>query len=107
MGGQTAFAFLDSYDPQRVNYYFMGDSAMNDIKKYLMEPYNVMKDCAKPLFKGNCTLEEYKSREFQDEHDLVGAIIIMPDSIVVYDQETIVIYKRRKEWWMNYENESI
>jgi len=97
MGGQSAFAFLDSHDPQRVNYYFMGDYAINDIKRYLMEPYKVMKDCANPLFKGNCTIQEYKSREFAEEHDLVGACIIMPDSIVCYDSETIMIYKRRKE----------
>ena len=96
MGGQTAFAFLDSYDPQRVNYYFMGDYALGDIRKYLMEPYHVMKDCAAPLINGSCTIEEYKSRKFQDEHDLVGAAVIMPDSIVVYDAETIVIYRRRR-----------
>lgn len=97
MGGQTAFAFLDPYDPQRVNYYFMGDYALNDIKKYLMEPYNVMKDCAKPLFNGNCTIQRFKSRKFQEEHDLVGASIIMPESIVCYDMNTIVIYRRRRE----------
>jgi hypothetical protein len=88
---------MDPYDPQRVDYYFMGDSALADIRKYLKEPYRVMKDCAKPLFKGNCTLQEYKSREFQDEHDLVGACIILPDSIVCYDQDTIVIYRKRRE----------
>jgi len=97
MGGQSAFAFLDPCDPQRVEYYFMGDSAIADIKKYLKEPYNVMKDCAKALLDGNCTIQRYKSREFQEEHDLVGACIIMPDSIVCYDLETIVIYRRRRE----------
>jgi len=96
MGGQSAFAFMDPYDPQRVDYYFMGDSALADIRKYLKEPYKVMKDCAKPLFNGNCTLQEYKSREFQDEHDLVGACVILPDSIVCYDSETIVIYRKRR-----------
>jgi hypothetical protein len=75
----------------------MGDSAIADIKKYLKEPYNVMKDCAKALLDGNCTIQRYKSREFQEEHDLVGACIIMPDSIVCYDLETIVIYRRRRE----------
>jgi hypothetical protein len=75
----------------------MGDSAIADIKKYLKEPYHVMKDCAKALLDGNCTIQQYKSREFQEEHDLVGACIIMPDSIVCYDLETIVIYRRRRE----------
>jgi hypothetical protein len=97
MGGQSAFAFLDPYDPQRVNYYFMGDSALDDIRKYLKEPYNVMYDCGKTLFEGSCTVQEYKSRKFQDDHDLVGACVIMPDSIVCYDHETIVIYRRRRE----------
>lgn len=96
MGGQTAFAFIDPSDSHRVDYYFMGDYALADIKMYLKEPFKVMKDCAKPLFKGNCTLQEYKSREFQEDHDLVGACIILPDSIVVYDAETIVIYRRRR-----------
>ena len=95
MGGQTAFGFIDSSDSHRVEYYFMGDYAINDIRKYLMEPFKVMKDCAKPLFCGNCTLQEYKSREFQDQHDLVGACIILPDCIVCYDSETIVTYRRR------------
>jgi hypothetical protein len=97
MGGQTAFAFLDPYDPGRVDYYFMGDYAINDIKKYLKEPYNVMKDCAQVLIEGNCTLQEYKSSAFAEEHDLVGACLIMPESFVVYDAETIVIYRRRRE----------
>jgi len=96
MGGQTAFAFIDSYDPQRLNYYFMGDSALNDIKKYLKEPYNVMKDCATTLFEGNCTIQEYKSNKFQEDNDLVAAVVIMPDSIVCYDMETIVIYRKRR-----------
>uniref|UniRef100_A0A6C0DQD3 Uncharacterized protein n=1 Tax=viral metagenome TaxID=1070528 RepID=A0A6C0DQD3_9ZZZZ len=96
MGGQSAFAFIDPSDSHRVDYYFMGDSALADIRKYLKEPYNVMKDCAATLLEGNCTLQEYKSRKFQEEHDLVGACIIMPDSIVCYDSETIVIYRRRR-----------
>ena len=97
MGGQSAFAFIDSYDPQRVNYYFMGDSALNDIKKYVKEPYNVMKDCATSLFEGNCSIEEFKSAKFQEDNDLVAAAIIMPDSIVCYDMETIVIYRKGRE----------
>jgi hypothetical protein len=97
MGGQTAFAFLDSYDPQRVDYYFMGDYAFNDIKMYLKEPYDVMKDCATSLFEGNCTIQEFKSRKFQEDHDLVAASIIMPDSIVCYLTDTIVIYRRRRD----------
>ena len=97
MGGQTAFAFIDPYDSHRVDYYFMGDYALGDIKKYLKEPFKVLKDCAKPLINGNCTVEEYKSQMFQDKHDLVGACIILPDCIVCYDSETIVKYSRRNE----------
>lgn len=96
MGGQTAFAFIDPYDPQRVDYYFMGDSALGDIESYLHEPYNVMYDCGKTLFQGNCTIQEYKSRNFAEDHDLVGAAIIMPDSIVCFKMKTIVIYRRRR-----------
>jgi hypothetical protein len=96
MGGQSAFAFIDPSDSHRVDYYFMGDYAINDIKKYLKEPYNVMYDCGKTLFEGNCTVKEYKSRKFQEEHDLVGACIILHDCIVCCDLETIVIYRRRR-----------
>lgn len=95
MGGQTAFAFIDVDDHKRVNYYFMGDYALGDIKKYLKESFNVMKDCAKPLFEGNCTIEEYKSQKFAEEHDLVGACIILADCIVCHDQDTTVTYRRR------------
>ena len=95
MGGQTAFGLYDP-DAKLVSYYFMGDSAMNDIKTLLKEPYNVLWDCAQPLIQGNCLLDEFKSREFQDEHDLVGAVMILPDSFVAYDADTIVIYRRRK-----------
>ena len=97
MGGRSAFAFIDPSDSHRVDYYFMGDSALGDIKAYLKEPFKIMKDCAKPLFVGNCTVQEYKSKNFQDDHDLVGACIILPDCIVCYDAETIVIYRRRRE----------
>jgi hypothetical protein len=97
MGGQSAFAFIDPYDPQRVDYYFMGDYALGDIESYLHEPYNVMYDCGKTLFQGNCTIEEFKSRKFADEHDLVGAAIIMPDSIVCFKMKTIMIYRRRRD----------
>ena len=95
MGGQTAFGFYDQA-AKLVSYYFMGDSAMNDIKKLLREPYNVLWDCAQPLIQGNCLLDEFKSRHFQDEHDLVAAVLILPDSFVAYDTETIVIYRRRR-----------
>jgi hypothetical protein len=95
MGGQTAFGFYDR-DAKLISYYFMGDYAINDIKKLLKEPYNVLYDCAQLLIQGNCTLEEYKSSAFAEEHDLVGACLIMPESFVVYDAETIVIYRRRK-----------
>jgi hypothetical protein len=97
MGGQSAFAFIDPSDSHRVDYYFMGDSAMNDIKSYLKEPFKVMKDCARPLFVGNCTVQEYKSSAFAEDHDLVGACIILPDCIVCYDAETTVTYRRRVE----------
>lgn len=105
MGGQTAFGFYDN-DTKLVSYYFMGDYALNDIKKYLKEPYNVIRDCAAPLLNGNCTIQEYKSREFREEHDLVGACIILPDSIVCYDSESIVIYRRRRNEWRKTKNEN-
>ena len=94
MGGQTAFGFYDQ-DAKMVSYYFMSDSALGDIKMLLREPYHVLWDCAKPLIKGNCLLHEFKSSEFQEEHDLVAAVVILPDSFVAFDADTIVIYKRR------------
>lgn len=95
MGGQTAFGFYDQ-DAKLVSYYFMGDSALGDIKTYLKEPYKVLWDCAKPLIKGNCLLHEFKSSAFQEEHDLVAAVMILPDSFVAFDADTIVIYRRRR-----------
>ena len=95
MGGQTAFGFYDS-DAKLVSYYFMGDSAMNDIETYLHEPYEVMKDCARPMFVGNCLLDEFKSSEFADNNDLVGAVMILPESMVCYKEKTIIIYRRRR-----------
>jgi len=95
MGGQTAFGFYD-YNTKLVSYYFMGDYAMNDIKSYVREPYNVLKDTAQPLIEGQCSIEEFKSSEFQEAHDLVCAAMILPGSIVCYDAQTIVIYKKRK-----------
>jgi hypothetical protein len=96
MGGQTAFGFYDS-DAKLVSYYFMSDYAVNDIKKLLREPYNVLVDTAQPLIQGNCLLDEFKSRDFQNEHDLVAAVMILPESFVAYDSDTIIIYKKRKE----------
>jgi hypothetical protein len=96
MGGQTAFGFYDN-DTKLVSYYFMGDYAVNDIKSYVLEPYNVMKDAAQPLIEGCCSIEEFKSSEFHEEHDLVCAAMILPESIVCYDAKTIVIYKKRRE----------
>lgn len=95
MGGQTAFGFYDP-DAKLVSYYFMGDYALGDIKMLLKEQYKILYDCAQPLIKGNCLLSEFKSSAFADEHDLVGAVMILPDSMVAYDAETIVIYKRRE-----------
>lgn len=94
MGGQTAFGFYDS-DARLVSYYFMGDFAMNDIKSLLREPYAILVDCAKRLIQGNCLLDEFKSAAFQDEHDLVAAVMILPESFVAYDRESIVIYRKR------------
>ena len=94
MGGQTAFGFYDS-DSKLVSYYFMGDYALNDIETYVLEPYNVLYDSAKLLFEGWCPIEEFKSSAFQDEHDLVAAVLIMPGSIVCYKLKSISIIKKR------------
>jgi hypothetical protein len=94
MGGQTAFGFYDS-DAKLVSYYFMGDYALNDIETYVLEPYNVLYDSAKLLFEGWCPIEEFKSSAFQDEHDLVAAVLIMPGSIVCYKLKSISIIKKR------------
>jgi hypothetical protein len=97
MGGQVAFAFIDPSDSKRVDYYFMGDYSLGEIETYLHESYKVMKDCGTTLFEGNCTLDEYNSKKFQEDHDLVGACIILPDCIVLHKQHTIVTYRRRKD----------
>jgi hypothetical protein len=95
MGGQSAFGFYD-YNTKLISYYFMGDSAANDIKAYVREPYNVLKDSAQPLIQGQCSIEEFKSSEFHEEHDLVCAAIILPHSIVCFDEHTVTIHRKRK-----------
>jgi hypothetical protein len=73
----------------------MGEDAMNDIEAYLNEPYNVLWDCSNPLVCGTCTVSEFKSSEFREKHDLVGACVIQPGSIVCYKQKAIIIYRKR------------
>jgi len=57
----------------------------------ILELYNVLKDAAQPLLEGRRSIEEFKSSKFQEEHDLVCAAMILPESIVCYDAKTIVI----------------
>jgi len=94
MGGQTAFGFYDN-DAKLVSYYFMGDSALNYIDTYVLQPYNDLYDSAKPLFEGWCLIEEFKSSAFQEEHDLVAAVLILPGSIVSYKPKSISVIKKR------------
>jgi hypothetical protein len=94
MGGQVAFGFYDD-NTKLISYYFMGDYAINDLKTYLLERYNVLFDIAQTMFEGKCTLKDYKSQEFQEEHDLVAAVVIMPDSIVCYDHQAVTVMRKR------------
>lgn len=94
MGGQTAFAYYDS-DARLVSYWFMRDMGLTEILEYLKEPYNVIKDVARPMLVGNCLLEEYKSAAFREEHALVWTVMILPESIVCYNSEHILIMKKR------------
>jgi hypothetical protein len=96
MGGQTAFAYYDN-DSQLLSYWFMRDMNPLEFINYLNEPLHVIKDVARPLLKGNCLLDEFKSKKFQEEHDLVWAAIILPESIVCYNHQYTVIMKKRKE----------
>ena len=57
----------------------------------------MIKDVARPLIKGHCLLEEFKSKEFQEENDLVWAAVIMEGSIVCYDHNYVIIMKKRKD----------
>ena len=95
MGGQTAFAYYDN-DTQLLSYWFMRDMGPLEFAHYLNEPLSVIKDVARPLLKGHCLIEEFKSKEFQEEHDLVWAAIILPESIVCYNHQYTVIMKKRK-----------
>jgi len=95
MGGQTAFAYYDN-DSQLLSYWLMRDMNPLEFINYLNEPLHVIKDVARPLLKGNCLLDEFKSEKFQEEHDLVWAAIILPESIVCYNRQYTVIMKKRK-----------
>jgi len=94
MGGQTAFAYYDN-DTRLLSYWFMRDMNPLEFAGYLNEPINVIRDVARPLIKGNCLLEEFKSEAFQEEHDLVWAAIIMPDCIVCYNGNYVITMKKR------------
>jgi len=96
MGGQTAFAYYDN-DSQLLSYWLMRDMNPLEFINYLNEPLHVIKDVARPLLKGNCLLDEFKSRAFQEEHDLVWAAIILPESIVCYNRQYTLILKKRKD----------
>lgn len=95
MGGQTAFAYYDS-DARLLSYWFMRDMGPLEFANYLNEPLNVIRDVARPLLQGNCLLEEFKSKAFHDEHDLVWAAIIMPECIVCYNHDYVITMKKRK-----------
>uniref|UniRef100_A0A6C0AJX5 Uncharacterized protein n=1 Tax=viral metagenome TaxID=1070528 RepID=A0A6C0AJX5_9ZZZZ len=95
MGGQTAFAYLNEMN--LLSYWFMRDMGPLEFAHYLNEPLSVIKDVARPLIKGHCLLEEFKSEKFQEEHDLVWAAVIMEGSIVCYDHQYTIIMKKRKD----------
>ena len=63
MGGQTAFAYLNEMN--LLSYWFMRDMGPLEFAHYLNEPLSVIKDVARPLIKGHCLLEEFKSEKFQ------------------------------------------
>ena len=96
MGGQTAFAFYDN-DTHLLSYWFMRDLGPLDFTGYLHEPFQVIKDVARPLIKGHCLLEEFKSRKFHEQHDLVWAAVIMEGSIVCHNHQYTIIMKKRKD----------
>lgn len=73
----------------------MRDMGPLEFAHYLDEPMNVIKDVARPLLQGNCLLDEFKSEAFQDEHDLVWAAVILPESIVCYNHQYTIIMKKR------------
>ena len=68
-----------------------------EFANYLNEPLSVIKDVARPLIKGHCLLEEFKSDKFQEENDLVWAAVIMEGSIVCYNHNYVMIMKKRKD----------
>jgi hypothetical protein len=96
MGGQTALGYYDN-DTHLITYWFMRDMNPLEFAHYLNEPLNVIKDVARPLIQGNCLLEDFKSKEFQEEYDLVWAAVIMEGSIVCYNHQYTIIMKKRKE----------
>jgi hypothetical protein len=95
MGGQTAFAYLNEMN--LLSYWFMRDMNPLEFTNYLNEPLHVIKDVARPLIKGHCLLEEFKSEKFQEENDLVWAAVIMEGSIVCYNHNYVIIMKKRKD----------
>jgi hypothetical protein len=75
----------------------MRDMNPLEFANYLNEPLHVIKDVARPLIKGHCLLEEFKSEKFQEENDLVWAAVIMEGSIVCYNHNYVIIMKKRKD----------
>ncbi len=80
-----------------LSYWFMRDMNPLEFANYLNEPLHVIKDVARPLIKGHCLLEEFKSEKFQEENDLVWAAVIMEGSIVCYNHNYVIIMKKRKD----------
>jgi hypothetical protein len=95
MGGQTAFAYLNEMN--LLSYWFMRDMNPLEFANYLNEPLQVIKDVARPLIKGHCLLEEFKSAKFHEEHDLVWAAVIMEGSIVCHNHQYTIIMRKRKD----------
>jgi hypothetical protein len=69
--------------------------SLDEISNYLDYPLNAIKDAAVPITEGICTSEVFKSRDFQEEHDIIWSVIFMEGSIVCHNGKKIAILRNR------------
>ena len=95
MGGCTALGILNT-GTKTITYWTMAPMSLDEIINYLDHPLNVIRDIAEPLFEGTCTMEVFKSPEFQEEHDVIWSVMFLEESIVCHNGKKIAILRNRR-----------
>jgi hypothetical protein len=95
MGGCTALGILNT-EMKTVRYWTMSPMSLDEIINYLDHPLKTIEDVAEPLMEGVCSVDVFKSPEFQEEHDVIWSVIFQADSIVCCSGKKIAILRNRR-----------